>query len=346
MKSDIIRQKSLSLFEEYATTIGESPLTRVLSATYLFDFLDRLRAAHFPDNWFDWLEGELRRLSSVFEQMPKYYEISAIGFPGGKDNGGEAIEVKTGEVYFNLWKHFKSDEYYLQALTLLAERLEKNNISLKGVKTALDDGCGAGRYTMALKKLGCEHIEGIDISGNSIELAEKMNPFNLKDVSFQQGSVLDLPFDDGHFDFVFSNGVLHHTSSTKQGLREIFRVLRRGGRCWLYLYGGKESFFWDLVDFCRKLLSAVPQSYTQRVMEVMGYPPGRIFHRTDFFYVPINRRYFQEELEKLLIEIGFGQFTRLKRGAVHDWDEIIYNNPSIDPYIYGEGEMRYLICKD
>jgi len=81
------------------------------------------------------------------------------------------------------------------------------------------------------------------------------------------------------------------------------------------------------------------------VMNVLGYTPGRIFHRTDFFYVPINNRYFENEIVMMLDETGFNDFKRLKRGTEYDWDEIIFNNPHIDPYIYGEGEMRFWLTK-
>ena len=47
----------------------------------------------------------------------------------------------------------------------------------------------------------------------------------------------------------------------------------------------------------------------------------------------------------MLREAGFEKFRRLNRGVSQDWDEIINSNPQIDPYIYGEGEMRYFIEK-
>ena len=81
-------------------------------------------------------------------------------------------------------------------------------------------------------------------------------------------------------------------------------------------------------------------------MKCMGYQSGRIFHRNDFFYVPIHQRYFSSEVEEMLREAGFDNFRRLKRGGTQDWDEIIHSNPQIDPYIFGEGEMRFLIQRN
>ena len=37
--------------------------------------------------------------------------------------------------------------------------------------------------------------------------------------------------------------------------------------------------------------------------------------------------------------------TPPQRGT-QDWDEIIHSNPQIDPYIYGEVEMRFLLQRN
>jgi ubiquinone/menaquinone biosynthesis C-methylase UbiE len=319
---------------------------RALAAVYLFDFLDRLRALGYPANWYSILENDLDRLISSADMFDKLFDFSRNDFKFWSDeNRKKDFEERTGRVYFDLWKDFGKEEFFKEALGNLKERFEKNNISVAGVNDALDDGCGSGRYSFALKSLGCAKVTGIDISPDSVELAGKMNPFSQQEVGFMQGSVLKLPFEDHSFDFVLSNGVLHHTKSTEDGIKEIHRVLRNNGACWFYLYGGKESLFWDIVDFSRKLLEGVPQIYTQSLMKSMGYPPGRIFHRTDFFYVPVNNRYFASEVELMLKSAGFNDFRRLKRGVSYDWDEIIHQNPNIDPYIFGEGEMRYMLYK-
>ena len=341
-----MRKKVLALFDSVYAKISPNIFYRTLAAIYLFDFLDRLRALDYPQDWYPKLERELEGLAANFISFDRIYDFSVNDFASWAKAGKNAdLEKRTGKVYFDLWKDFGKEEFFAQALGILKERFEKNAISVASVNDALDDGCGSGRYSFALKRLGCARVKGLDISDEAIELAGKMSPFPKDEVSFKQGSVLEPPFEDESFDFIFSNGVLHHTKDDRKGLKEICRMLKRDGRCWLYLYGGKESLFWDIVDLCRKLLSTVPQEYTQSLMRDMGYPPGRIFHRTDFFYVPLNKRYFAHEVEAMLKEAGFGNFRRLKRGTAYDWDEIIYKHPQIDPYIFGEGEMRYLIGK-
>ncbi|MFC2170839.1 class I SAM-dependent methyltransferase [Calditrichota bacterium] len=345
-ETTLIRDEVLERFDEFSDGITEAPFGRVLSAASLFDFLDQLRADKFPLDWIERFHHRLDDISQTGSKIDENYNTGLTNLDDWKTSASkEDFAVRTGFVYSELWKDFSAEEYFENTRKLLEERFRNNNISVAGVKNALDDGCGAGRYTVALRKLGIAKVTGIDVSLEAIELAKQRNPYPENEVSFQSGSVLELPFEDNRFDFVFSNGVLHHTESTERGLEEIYRVTKLGGRIWLYLYGGKKSFFWDTVDICRKLLEGISQAYTQTVMKVMGYTPGRIMHRCDFFYVPVHRRYFASEVETMLREAGFTSFSRLERGAGIDWDEMKYQYPHLDPYIYGEGEMRYLITK-
>jgi arsenite methyltransferase len=56
---------------------------------------------------------------------------------------------------------------------------------------------------------------------------------------FVQADALSLPFPDGSFDTVFSEGVLHHTPSTRDALVSASRVLAVGGEIHFYVYRRK-----------------------------------------------------------------------------------------------------------
>ncbi len=338
------RDRALQTLQQAAAVARGDWRARCLTAIYLFDFLDRLRKDGFPADWLDRLDLELKNLQGFAGFLAGALDTPTTLFDTWQNNAmPDEMEARTGRVYYELWKDLSKDEYYRQARDYLESRLVRNGVMLGNPERALDDGCGSGRYTLALKALGCRHVTGVDISPDSIEFARSMSSFSTNEVEFRQASVLELPFADDSFDFVLSNGVLHHTKSTEQGLREIRRVLKPGGTCFLYLYGGKDSFFWDVVDTCRGMLAEIPQAYVQELMRVLGYPPGRVFHRTDFWYVPVNNRYFESEVEEMLCVAGFKDCRRLARGCEHDWDEIKNTHPDLDSYIYGEGEMRFWI---
>lgn len=53
-----------------------------------------------------------------------------------------------------------------------------------------------------------------------------------------------LPFADGTFDIVYSNGVLHHTLDTEKAIAEVLRVLKPGGQAVIMLYCKSSWHYW------------------------------------------------------------------------------------------------------
>jgi len=93
----------------------------------------------------------------------------------------------------------------------------------------LDGGCGSGRYLIYFGELGYDMI-GADFSTNAVATAKKIDA-NLKVV---QATVLDLPFAACSFDYYLSFGVLEHfIDGPEQGLKEAYRVLKKGGMLFL-----------------------------------------------------------------------------------------------------------------
>lgn len=93
----------------------------------------------------------------------------------------------------------------------------------------LDIGCGNGILYDALAKKSIDYT-GLDVSAKLLKLARTRMPAKAK---FIKGSILDLPFQDNSFDWVFAFAVLHHIPSKElqnQAVREIYRVLKPGGK--------------------------------------------------------------------------------------------------------------------
>jgi len=107
--------------------------------------------------------------------------------------------------------------------------------SLAGIDetmSVLDVGSGIGgpaRFLAATR--GCR-VAGIDLSEPFVEAARYLTDRTGQtgDLSFQVGSALDLPFDDGSFDVVLLQHVAMNIADRAQLYREIRRVLRPAGR--------------------------------------------------------------------------------------------------------------------
>ena len=106
--------------------------------------------------------------------------------------------------------------------------------SCKGLRV-LEIGCGLGTDGAQFAKAGAEYT-GVDLTDAAVELAQRrFELFNLPG-KFQTADAEKLDFADDSFDLVYSHGVLHHTPDIERAVKEIYRVLRPGGRSVVMLY--------------------------------------------------------------------------------------------------------------
>jgi len=98
----------------------------------------------------------------------------------------------------------------------------------------LDAGCGEGRHTFALARLGCRVI-GLDYDHNSVAKAQYVirhlthEGVKLGPVLFTQSDALRLPFRDHTFDKILCAEVMEHIHEDGRVVSEFFRVLKPGG---------------------------------------------------------------------------------------------------------------------
>jgi len=103
---------------------------------------------------------------------------------------------------------------------------------LAGQQCVLDAGTGRGYVSLMLAARNPQAtITGIDFSLMQVRAAEKLRiEKNINNCSFQQGNVMDIRFPDAAFDAAISVGSIKHWPDGLHGLKEIYRVLKPGGR--------------------------------------------------------------------------------------------------------------------
>ena len=99
--------------------------------------------------------------------------------------------------------------------------------------TVLDLGSGAGfDALLAWRYVGpAGRVIGVDMTDDMLALARKnAAQLGAANVEFRKGNIERLPVDDGSVDLVISNCVINLSTDKPAVFREIFRVLRPGGR--------------------------------------------------------------------------------------------------------------------
>ncbi|MCE9628722.1 MAG: class I SAM-dependent methyltransferase [Candidatus Vogelbacteria bacterium] len=136
----------------------------------------------------------------------------------------------------NWFKTKPSSEYWKDFLV---------EIENKKIKKVLDLGCGAGRNTEMIWSLGF-NVYGVDLHEDMVSttmtrmktLAPEIN-WSLRIV---QTDMTSLPYMDGSFDVVLSNGVYHNVSSVEDleiAIQESARVLSNNGFLCINIFTSK-----------------------------------------------------------------------------------------------------------
>jgi len=144
------------------------------------------------------------------------------------------------------------------------DRIQRAEISLGTVLGSerldglrvLDIGSGSGLFSLAARRLGAE-VTSFDYDPQSVACTTELRRrFSLNDEHWLvlQGSVLDKAFvaNLGHFDIVYSWGVLHHTGAMWDAIENAASMVRPGGLLNIAIYNdqGATSRMWRRIKKC------------------------------------------------------------------------------------------------
>ncbi len=170
--------------------------------------------------------------------------------------------------------------WFVGRRAILESFLEKISNELRttnGGLRILDVGCGTGANLEMLANYG--EAEGVDVSDEAIEFCKA------KGLKANKGLAEELPFRDESFDIVTALDVVEHLDDDIAGLREMHRVLKKGGRSLIFV----PAFMWlwgVQDDISNHRIRYTKQQIVERLEEV-GFEVGRATYANITFFAPI-----------------------------------------------------------
>jgi demethylmenaquinone methyltransferase/2-methoxy-6-polyprenyl-1,4-benzoquinol methylase len=165
----------------------------------------------------------------------------------------------------------------------------------------LDACCGTGDLALADLRAGAARVVGLDFSEPMLERARRKSAA----VDWVQGDLLALPFDSSTFDVATVGFGVRNVDDLEEGLRELRRVLRPGGRV-------------GVLEITRP--KGLPRPFFRLWFDVLVPLAGRVLPGGEAYtYLPASVRRFPgpEDLAAALERTGFRSVRfRLLAGGI------------------------------
>jgi demethylmenaquinone methyltransferase / 2-methoxy-6-polyprenyl-1,4-benzoquinol methylase len=210
---------------------------------------------------------------------------------------------------YDLLNHVLSVNIDKRWRRLVRKQLER--VLERSDATVLDVACGTGDLSIELRRGARARVIGTDFCRPMLAIADKKSAALDLAIPYIEGDALNLPFADSKFDALTIAFGLRNLASFKDGLVELRRVLKPGGKLVVL------EFSSPVIPGFRGLFRFY---FTNVLPRIGGVVSGS---RGAYEYLPdsVSRFPDQKDLSKMMEETGFGNvaYTNLTGGiaAIH-----------------------------
>ena len=127
--------------------------------------------------------------------------------------------------------------------------------------SVLDCATGTGDLAIEFKKaVGTGNVVGTDFCAEMLEPAPAKAAAKKMDITFQQADVTELPFENEQFDISSISFGIRNVGNPIQGLKELARVVKPGGKVMVLEFGQPKN----------KAFAGVYNFYSQNILPKIG----------------------------------------------------------------------------
>ena len=192
--------------------------------------------------------------------------------------------MELSDEYRRCWEI--ASQFPLDKEVAYPEMAEIHEFDLVRGKQVLEYGCGNGSDTLSFLKRGAK-VWFADIVPLNVETTSR----RVREAGFEVHPLLleesdDIRVEDGSFDIIYANGVLHHIENVTPVVAELARVIRLEGTLFAMLY---TEFLWKR---CLLQIEA-------RIVAGVSKTPEQAFCTITDYGAPYARAYTEEEGKQL-----------------------------------------------
>jgi SAM-dependent methyltransferase len=195
------------------------------------------------------------KIGDIQEFWTRSPETYADDAHGGTQFDGKTVEFGTREFFENVDRKFIDERPHMHSDRPFGAIFPYDRYTSGRV---LEIGCGMGTMAMQWAKHGSSYT-GVDLSPMSIKMSARRFELFGYDGTFVLSDARHLPFADEMFDFGYSWGVLHHSPDLAQSLREMMRVIRKGGEFEIMLYNRNSLLYRYFIQYRQGFLNREAQ---------------------------------------------------------------------------------------
>jgi demethylmenaquinone methyltransferase/2-methoxy-6-polyprenyl-1,4-benzoquinol methylase len=195
---------------------------------------------------------------------------------------------------YDLLNHLLSGDMDKRWRRLVARKLNADLGSNQGARV-LDVACGTGDLSLTLFETTGSLIIGTDFCRPMLAIAARKTAACKPAIPLVEGDALDLPFLEQSFDAVAIAFGLRNLANFGDGLKELFRVLKPGGRV-------------AVLEFSQTVLPGFRCLFKVYFTRVLPFLGGVISgSKSAYRYLPdsVSRFPDQKELAALMCRVGF-----------------------------------------
>jgi len=207
--------------------------------------------------------------------------------PYKQDNAGKKDQV--ARMFDNISSDYDFLNHFLSlGIDILWRKKAIAELKSLKPKRILDVATGTGDFAIEALKLNPEKVIGVDISEGMLNVGRKKMKVKAYDdrIELKYGDSEKLPFEDGSFDAVIVAFGVRNFENLENGLKEMFRVVRSGGKIVVLEFSKPVKFpFKQLYNFYFKFVlpkigrwvSKDSSAYTYLPESVQAFPDGEGF---------------------------------------------------------------------